>query len=289
MQYVLSMFISLCYTLAFSYNAQALDPLNESLVYHTYFGKVEEIQKLLVKGADPNTRDEHYWPVLAIAADRSDEQSYPIAKALIEAGAELDIGHQRNYPLINAIRNRNVPLIRLLVSQGANLMVKDSDGNSALSLARETRNHEIIDPLEKQLLEEEQTQIFLRSARHLWQITQQYAFHNCAFQYWGYYLQSNQDADMDENAVKDKIQYHARKIAALGRRALRYFPTTYRSKFDRIASDERQKITRELDDMISNRNRRRKGVGSLQDQLKRCGIEQSPLHYQNSLVPRSYR
>jgi len=259
--------------------ASANDALNDTLIYHTYFGQATSVQQALTKGADPNTRDEHGWPALAAAADRSDKEAYPIAKALIEAGADVNAAKDRNYPLLNAIKNENEKLVALMVAADVNLRVKNIEGVSVYSIAKKLGNPKIIYQIEKELMEQAQTQTFLRGRQHLKQLTTQYAFHHCAFQYWGYYLRSKQDKNVDETLVKNRMQLHANDAAAIGQRAAQYFPTIFQSKYEQIASTQRESVSKTLNDMISNRNRRRLGVGTLKDMFKRCHLNKTPAYF----------
>lgn len=274
----LSGFITLCLVLAIT-PAYANKALSEALIYHVYFGKAAAVQNLMDKGADPNTRDEHGWPALAAATDRNDSQAYPIAKILIDAGADVNASHNQNYPLLNAIKNNRAPLVALLVAADANLRIRSPEGVPVYNVAKKLNNPDIIYYLEKQLFEEAQTQSFLRSKRHLKQLTSQYAFHHCAFQYWGYYLRSKQDKNMDEEALKNKMRKHAAKASAIGERTLRYFPKVFEEKFNEVAANQRKHISQTLNEMISNRNRRVQGVGKPKDMLKRCHLKRTPAYF----------
>lgn len=260
-------------------NKDAAKAINDALIYHAYFGTAKATQKLLARGGDPDTVDEHGWPILAIAADRNDDQATPIAKALIDAGANINAAYRNNYPLLNAIKNNNSSLVSMLVAADANLRIRSPEGVSVYKIAKKLGNKDIIYYLEKQLFEEAQTQKFLRSEQHISQLLQQYGFHHCAFNYWGYYLRSKQDKDADVEAIKQRMRNHAIHASEIGRRAATYFPKVYNEKFDNIVLKEREYVSKTLNDMISNRNRRIHGVGKVADMLKRCHIEKTPEYF----------
>ncbi|MDG1286631.1 MAG: ankyrin repeat domain-containing protein [Rickettsiales bacterium] len=270
--------------LLLSWQTHANEAMNETLIYHTYFGKAASVQQALVKGANPNTRDEHGWPVLAAAADRSGNEAYAISKALLEAGADVNAAKDRNYPILNAIKNENAPLVALMVAANANLRVRNAEGISVYSIAKKLGNSRIIYQIEKKLMEQAQTQTFLRSKQHLRQLTSQYAFHHCAFQYWGFYLRSKQDKEMDEEAIKDRMRTHANDASATGQRALQYFPNAYNAQYDKIISTQRANLAATLNKMISNRNRRRQGVGKTADMFKRCHLDKTPTYFHATAV-----
>jgi hypothetical protein len=259
--------------------------LRDAMIYHAYFGNAEGMRRALSKGGDPNTKDEHNWPLLAVAADRSDDQAYPISYLLLKAGANPDIAKDLHYPLINAIKNNNAPLVALLVADDANLRIYGPDGISAYKLAKKYNNPKIVYYLEKQFFEEAQTQQFLKSRLHLKQLTTQYAFHHCAFQYWGFYLRSKQDKDMNVEAIKNRMRFYANGASELSKRAAHYFPTVHEQKFDAIAEKQRDRIGNELNAMISNRNRREQGVGSIPDLILRCNLISTPDYFHAIALP----
>ena len=250
--------------------AQA-DALSESLIYHTYFGTAQEVQRLLDKGADPNSKDEHGWTALAIATGRNDANALPIATALIAKGADINAAVGRNYPLVNAIINKNGPLVSLLVAHDVSLQILDEKGNSMLQLAKAMGDQDVIYYIDKRLFELEQTKTFLYSGQHLWQIARRYIFENCAFQYWAFYLKSEQDkGKFDEAAMKKRISDHAAKAQQEASFGSHYFKVFQGANAQTLTTSARQMIYEQLNVMISNRNRRENGVGTEKDFDKRC-------------------
>lgn len=285
------LFFYLCATLfaisSVGFSASANGELNKSLIYYSYFGKADAVQRLLDQGADPNTLDEHGWPVIAVATDRTDGQALEISKALIKAGAEVNRAKGRNYAIVNAIKNRNVDLVAQLIYADANLRVKAPDGSNLMTFAKKKGNQEILEIVTKRVLEQRQFFEFLQSKMHIKQLTSQYGFHHCAFQYWGYYLRSKQDKNIDEEKIKDHMRYHANEATKIGRRALQFFPDVYNKQYDLIAGKQRKELTENLNKLISNRNRRIKGVGKTADMFKRCQLNKTPTYFHNIAAPYS--
>lgn len=267
-----SLFYAIMFTICLLYIkvAVASSALDESLIYHAYFGEGKDVERLLKKGANPNARDEHGWPALAIAADRSDKEAYPIAKALVDAGADVNYGVNGHYPIIGAIHNNNADTVRALLAERVNLAIRDEKGRTIMQLAREASNPLIYYYLSKIKQEEQQLQKFLRSNTHLRQILLQYTFHNCAFQYWAFYLKSQQDKNINEQSLRQRIKEHARIVSDTGTRGASFFPSIYQNSFGTITTETRDSIFNELNSMISNRNRRSQGVGKVTDMKKRC-------------------
>jgi hypothetical protein len=253
-------------------SAQAASPqLNEALIYHTYFSSMMEVQRLLNQGADPNAIDKNGWSALAIASDRNDGHATMIASALLDKGANPNIGKQGNYPIFNAIKNKNRSLVALLISHDVNLRAMNGKRQSVLAVAKEINDPTILYYLDKRTFEEEQAKRYLYSALRQHQLTKVIFQANCEIQYWGFYLKSEQDTGIDKAAINARIQESAslagKKMAA----GMAYFPAFQNGKVKQIADQVRNAVFVELDSLISNRNRRQNGVGTEADMQKRCG------------------
>ncbi len=246
------------------------NPLDNSLIYHVYFGNAYDVKRLLKKGANPNATDEHHWPALAIASDRTDEQATSIAAALIEAGADVNTAYKDNYPIINATKNNNHELVRLLLIKEANPYVRNSKGQTPHSIARDKGYSEILYYLDKLAIEQQQIAQYLKSPTHLRQILDKFMFNNCAFTYWSFYLNSGQDKNVDKKYINAIMHNHALTAIEAGRKGLQYFPNIFVNPLSRLANKARNAIYNELNSMISNRNRRVNGVGTESDMYKRC-------------------
>lgn len=276
---------TICYVLIATLMPFALvwaGPLEESLIYHTYFGTVQEVQRLLNKGADVNAKDEHGWPALAIAAARNDIHAFPIAQALIQKGANINAGVGRDFPLVNAILNKNERLVEVLMSRDVFLYITDKKGNSMPALAKAMGNNRILYMLEKRLFEEQQTKTFLYSPIHLWQIARRYVFDNCALQYWGFYYKSGQDKKVNLDQLRKRINGYAAKAQQDAAFGSRYFAALQAEKLKNLTAQARGIIYNELNAMISNRNRREQGVGTEKDFQKRCQAVTKKLQQQGT-------
>lgn len=248
----------------------AKDSLDESLIYYVYFGKATDVARILRMGANPNAQDKHHWPALAIASDRKSSESTPIAIALVKAGAKIDLGYQHNYPLINAIKNNNDDLVFFLITRGARLDLLDAKGRSAFELAQSSKNKRIRNLIGAIKQEAEQLNQFLTSKVHLRQRLTAFAFNNCAFQYWSFYVNSGQDPELDEFRMTARKNNHASEAQNAATHLFNHFPVFSQSMIHSLTSTIRRTIFNELDGMVSNRNRRKNGVGTVADMKKRC-------------------
>lgn len=270
-QKLASFVVILCVAAVGFSSAAMAGQLEKALIYHAYFSSAVEVINLLDKGADPNAKDEHGWTALAIAADRADIQSTAIAHALIAKGAKVNEAVGRNYPLMNAIKNKNAPLVSILLQNKVNLAIADEKGNTPLALAKKMKNPTVIYYLEKRIFELAQLQAYLYSKEHLYQINQRFVTANCEYQYLSFYLKSEQDSAMDKTAITKRINKTASIISKSAAEGARYFPTYQGGNANTFGGNIRNAIFTELNGMISNKNRRENGVGTMKDMRKRCG------------------
>lgn len=107
-----------------------------------YYNKEDVLRYALARYKDISDRlysDEYGLTLLVYACKLSNPN---LSRILLENGIDVN-GHQspndtyKVYPIMEAIANKNIELVRLLLEHHANLTIKDSDGNSPLSLARE--------------------------------------------------------------------------------------------------------------------------------------------------------
>lgn len=120
--------------------AEKADPLVIELTDAVVEQNIDRIYKIINKGVNINGFDDTGSTALLAA---SAINNYQIVKMLIEVGAN---------PNIKDLENNETPLMRtrcknissLLIAARANINAQDIDGNSALSLAKERGNTEIV-------------------------------------------------------------------------------------------------------------------------------------------------
>lgn len=95
-------------------------------------GDVETARRLLKAGVHPNGRD--YWQdsalLQAVEADH-----FELVTLLLEQGAEINVTGRGFTPLGLAVKNNNLPMVRLLLRAGADPDRKNDDGNTPLHSA----------------------------------------------------------------------------------------------------------------------------------------------------------
>jgi ankyrin repeat protein len=89
---------------------------------------------LLGKGADPNLADNHGVTPLMLASQIGLTEA---VVALARSGAKVDVTNEAGEtPLISAVHNRNLPMVRLLLTAGADPDRADNSGRSARDYAK---------------------------------------------------------------------------------------------------------------------------------------------------------
>lgn len=87
------------------------------------------IRFLSQRGANPNTRDKNGTTPIQLAVNLGFTEG---VEALIAAGADLEVSNVAGEtPLISAVHQRNIVLIRMLLANGANPDRSDNSGRSA--------------------------------------------------------------------------------------------------------------------------------------------------------------
>lgn len=113
-----------------------------------YFNKEDVLKYALTQYKDINDRvysDEYGLTLLTYACKLSNVK---LARILLEHGIYVN-GYQspydtyKVYPIMEAIGNKNIELVQLLLEYHADLDIKDSNGNNPLALAKEVGVKEI--------------------------------------------------------------------------------------------------------------------------------------------------
>ncbi|HJW89425.1 MAG TPA: ankyrin repeat domain-containing protein [Anaerolineales bacterium] len=108
-----------------------------------FFGHLEVVEYLLVKGAEVNSASRNQMQVMPLHAAVARE-SVEIAKALLEQGAQVNARQQDDFtPLHAAAQNGQVEMAQLLLDFGAEVNARMSNSKTPLALAEEFNHAEV--------------------------------------------------------------------------------------------------------------------------------------------------
>jgi hypothetical protein len=254
----------------FSPTAHAIS-LEEELAYRVRFSRADDVLLLIGKGADPNTVNELGLPMVSVAALRTDADAIPVMRALLEKGADINRGGTSNqYPILIAARENNLPMMEFLIKEAkADYTVRDLNGLLPLQIAEYYGNQEAAD-LVRDLTEQnlakdrERTSLYRRD-----QMIEELGYKICEQQYMYYYYVSKQDKHSQDVVDAEIMRYREQVADVMGELySVFKMPLSLQTS---AAKYMQPLLSAELDSMISNRERRRRGVGTKKDVKQRCG------------------
>lgn len=245
--------------------------LNDQLLYRITVGRADDVKILLSRGADPDVADSQGVPAITIAAERWDVESTPMVKALVDGGANLSFpNNPLMNPLIIAVKTEKPEMVAYLIEHGAEYYISDENGQPLRQLAASV-SQEVLAPIAAAIKADEERLRQLRSNENLNKLIDQLTFGHCAAQYLTYYLKSGQDDLEETEPVEEAIDlYKEEALKAHGK--LRELFDVTNQELEGVGKKCREVITQMLDDMVSNRNRKKLGVGTRDDLNRRCTI-----------------
>ncbi len=265
MRILLCLFLVLC-TTSTSY---ALS-MSEELAYRVRFSRADDVELLLKKGANPNEINNIGLPMVSVAAGRSDDDAVPVLRMLSKYGADLNRGGANNqYPILIAARDNNLSMMKFLIEEAkVDYSVRDLNGMMPYEIAEYYGNEEaasLIRELTEEKLAEER---WLKSSERRDELIGELSDHYCKHQYMYYYYTSGQDKH-EQDFIDTQIQTYRDEATAMLHELHTNFaiPYEYATTIKVNVSDV---VKKELDRLVSNRERRRLGIGSQRDIKERC-------------------
>ncbi len=248
--------------------ARAADMADE-LAHRVAFGSAADVEILLGQGIDANTVTSAGTPLTAVAAGRSDGEALPILKKLADAGADLSAGGSaEDFPLIIAVRNNNYEMVKFLAERNVNFNVTDRNGATPKQIAEYYNNQDILGLIADMEAKKQAELEARRAPERFTEFYNKLVFEYCASQYISYYVKSKQDK-LSEEESQIILSEQNTKVRDIILVLAQDFNADI-NQFEAMRQDVQDKIFKELDVMISNRNRKMRGVGKPKDMNERC-------------------
>jgi hypothetical protein len=244
--------------------------LNEELFYRINFGRADDVKLLLGRGANPNAISSTGEYALTVAIGRDDDEAVLIVRALLDKGADPNIYDKMNpYPIVSAVVNNKAQIVADLLAKGADFHVRSQNGRTLIEIAQANNNEDIRKMLQDQIDKEAAATAALRTPEKFKEAIHRYVYGSCNYQYWNFVLDSRQDPDKDQD-TKTRIARARLDLSMLIEQIQKYYPNTPSADLQRISTDAAQQIYGTLNDMVSNQNRIKQGVGTDADANTRC-------------------
>ncbi|MCH2546063.1 MAG: ankyrin repeat domain-containing protein [Alphaproteobacteria bacterium] len=269
-QYVAKFLAVISLIALFASSALALDKQDEDLIYEANFGEPATVEALLKAGANPNAIGEDKWPVISLASMRADQKAFDTVKLLVEAGADLNVRDPNGEtPLMNAISINNPDMVKYMIEEGADFHAVNANGRNVKLFAEHYGNEDVVFLIEEALRLEKKRMRDGRSRKRMYKKLDDYIYYNCAMQYISY----NQAVGIYPKSQSGKTErLLADVVAKIGNAQmdLMYDFRMEERALTKIAKDTQNLIFGDLEALISNRNRMKYGVGKDSDLDKRC-------------------
>lgn len=248
----------------------ALSKQDELLVYHANFGTAAEVRRQLDAGANPDAVSEDNWPAISLAAMRNDEEGIKILRMLVDAGANLNVRDANGEtPLMNAITNNNAAMVKYMIEQGANFRATSKSGRDVLSFAQHYATEDVVSLITTAIRLDEERIKEGRSRKHLYRMMDDFVYYNCALQYLSYNMETRLYPQERHAEITARIPRVQARIAEAQMELEHNFEFAPRN-LGHIATETQNMIHEELEALISTRNRLKYGVGKDEDLDKRC-------------------
>ena len=244
--------------------------LDEELLYRINFGRADDVEILLEKGANPNAKTNLGEAALSVAVGRGDNEAIGMVKALLEKGALPNIVDKSGYyPIIAAAKTGKIEMVKELLSKDADFHVKSPTGKTLLDVAKESGNADTLKLVQEAFDKESSYAASLRTPERFKQFITKYSFDSCEYQYWSYIISSRQNPDKQAE-YNDRLAKVKAEIEETIQQIQKYYPNTPTADLQKISNDSAQTVYVSLEFLVSNNNRREKGVGNEDDMKKRC-------------------
>ena len=229
-------------------NSYANGELAQELIYRVSLGQPADVKLLLRRTRNPNQTDSMGWPLLSIAAARTDKQAINVVKLLVKAGADINFGGRAfMFPLMSAMQSGNLEVTKYLLDKGADYRKRDIQGIYLVEFARQTGNEDIIKLIEAAIDRDINEQAAMSSQRNLDRKAYSLAYNCCASQYYSFYYKLKMD-NIDKQTQDETLQKYLSKLIDDKAFLMRVFRISS-GDIDEFCKKSREKIYNEARDL----------------------------------------
>jgi len=123
--------------------------ITEELRYRVSLGRGDDIKLLLSKGADAKALSAEKVPLLCVAAARKDPEAVNAVNALLEGGADILVKDSNGQTaLFYASRSGNKDMVEFLLRKGVDYYSLDNFGDIARTIAYRAERKDIVDAMD---------------------------------------------------------------------------------------------------------------------------------------------
>lgn len=241
--------------------------LNDDLLYRISFGRKDDVNDLLQKGAETNIYGTMGDTPLILAITRKSSEGDEIMKELVVKGADPNFPDRNGiYPLEAAIKSDRETAVRILVDAGGDIRMKSQNGMTMAELAAKRGKPEVNAIISETFQKQVEKEAQLRNPQRLPVMMQHFAMEVCNYSYWSNYLLSEQNPQ-DNESSRQKIAKSKETAEKLGGEIAYYFPNVNLNSYMTYSATT---ITNAFKAFPSNKARKENGFGTDNDAREKC-------------------
>ncbi|MDX2074033.1 MAG: ankyrin repeat domain-containing protein [Alphaproteobacteria bacterium] len=123
----------------------AMQEVQKELTYRVGLGRGDDVKLLLKQGANPNSANDQGLPLLFTAAARKDAEAINVVQALLESGADVNVKDKDGQTaLYYAARVGNAGVVNYLLKNKIDYYSLDNNGDIARTIAFRTGHTDIV-------------------------------------------------------------------------------------------------------------------------------------------------
>ena len=255
--------------LFFTVSANASE-LNSELISRTAFSRSPDVQYLLEQGANPNALNHAETPIIVIAAKRSDTEAAKIVKLLVENGGDYNLRDSNgDDALTAAIEYGTAETIEVLLSYNPAMRRLNARNQTLVELAEKRADPKILKLVQDSYNAEQERIAFYKSDKNFRKLIKEYSIAACGEAYWKYYSNLGDEKKEEDTYYQNKITESAKNRNTARGALLTYFDLSDYEYRD-LAQKSMKAVLEELHGYPREFERRAAKIGQEEDADRRC-------------------